>query len=184
MIFKKKSQDKKSKQLGVHGSVHESGKWGNKGTGSRAQNRVAADARRVPGHPTATHVNRASDQGHCQPLGSSHSRIFSSQGTNRTTITILIPTTVTTETVPTHSKRPHGVGVPLCPVCAESTESKHWTRARQCTEKAEGQPWTPAGLSPHQAKCGCAECWDLGIRAVALSFVPLSAEQNILGTKL
>ena len=131
---------RKSKQLGVHGSVHESGKWGNKGTGSRAQNRVAADARPVPGHPTATHVNRASDQGHCQPLGSSHSGIFSSQGTNRTTITILIPTAVTTETVPTHSKRPHGGGCHCARFVPRAMKASTGLGAQQCKEKAEGQP--------------------------------------------
>lgn len=93
--------------------------------------------------------------------------IFRSQGTNRTTATILIPSTATTETVPTHSKRPRGAGCH----CAQSTGSTG-LGARPCEEKAEAS-LDSSGLSPRQAKRGCAERRDLGVGAVAFSFVPV-----------
>ena len=174
----------KSKQLGVHGSVHESGKGGNKGTGSRAHNRVAADARRAPGHPTATYMNRASDQGHCQPLGSSHSGISGARVQRELLSPSSSPPLSPLKLSPHIAKGPMVWGCHCAQFVPRALKASAGLGGRQCEEKAEGQPWTPAGLSPRHAKSGCAECWDLGVRAMALSLVPLSAEQHILGTKL
>ena len=97
--------------------------------------------------------------------------IFRSQGTHRTTATILIPSTVTTETVPTHSKRPRGTGCHCAQFVPRALEALDWElgHVRRRLKPASDS----SGRSPCQAKCGCAEGRDLGVRAVALNFVPV-----------
>lgn len=125
-----------------------------------------------PWAPAATYMNRSFRSGALPAHRKFPLWDLSSQGINRTTVTILIPPLSPLKLSPHIAKAPWCGGATVTQFVRALKASAGLGRLGSVRRKAEGQPWTTAGLSPHHAKSRCAECWDLGVRAMALSLVP------------